>query len=149
MAERPTSGSRGPLKTDIRGSREMEALLKKLGPVAAGRAGDRALRAGAKPIVAAAKRKVHVRSGALRDSIVAVPERRRKGADERVILIGFKPPASRRAHLEEFGTSHSPAHPFMRPALDETHGEALAEMGKPLGEAIEREAVRLAKPGRR
>ena len=131
---------------DIKGAAEMERLLKELGPQVASKVGDQSLRAAAKPIVAEAKRLVHVRTGKLRDSITAVVERKRKGANERVVLIGFKPPVSRRAHLEEFGTSKQAAHPFMRPALDAKAGEALNEMGRVMAKGITREAEKLAKP---
>ncbi len=42
------------------------------------------------------------------------------------VIIGFKRPASRRAHLIEFGTMHAKAQPFMRPAADEKASEANA-----------------------
>jgi HK97 gp10 family phage protein len=60
--------------------------------------------------------------------------------DQRLILIGFRPPASRRAHFTEFGTSHSSAQPFMRPALDTRARQALFEMGRVLAVAIEKVA---------
>lgn len=131
----------------IDGAAEMERLLKDLGPVVASSVGDKAVLAGAKPIVDEAKRLVPVRTGALQKSIKAQVERRRKADDERVALIGFERPTSAIAHLVEFGTVHSAAHPFMRPAMDAKAGEALEEMGRVLGEGIEREAVKMAKPG--
>jgi len=136
----------GRIDFKIDGAKEMNRLLKELPTNVAIRVGDQALKAGAKPIVAEAKRLVPVLSGELRDSITAEPERKRKPQDARVILIGFKKPASRRAHLTEFGTAHSAAKPFMRPALDSKAGEALDEMGKALAQGIDREAAKLAKP---
>lgn len=130
---------------EIKGAREMERLLKELGPEVASRVGDQSLRAGAKPIVDEAKRRVHVRSGELRDSITDQIERKRKAATERVIYIGFEKPTSRRAHLEEFGTRFQDAHPFMRPALDTKPQEALQEMGRVMARGIDREARKLAK----
>jgi HK97 gp10 family phage protein len=136
------------MKTDfsIRGAKEMERLLKELGPNLAAKVGDQALRAGAKPIIEEAKRLVPVKSGALRDSITVATERKRNADNQRMVLIGFKKPHSRRAHLTEFGTVHSVAKPFMRPALDGKAGEALNEMGRVLAKGIEREAKKLAKP---
>lgn len=130
----------------IKGAKEMERLLKELGPNVAARVGDQALRAAAKPIVEEMKRLVPVRTGALRDSIIVLSEKRRKGDNERVVLIGFRPPVSRRAHLVEFGTAHSKAEPFIRPALDGQAGAALEEMGRVLARGIDREARKLAKP---
>jgi HK97 gp10 family phage protein len=135
----------GKVEFGIKGAKEMENLLRQLGPNVASRVGDQALRAGAKPIVDEAKRLVRVRTGALRDSIVVLGEKRRKNDNERVVLIGFRPPVSRRAHLEEFGTAKQRAHPFIRPALDSRAGDALDEMGKVLARGITREAVKLAK----
>ena len=44
----------------------------------------------------------------------------------------------------EFGTRHSPARPFMRPAFDNNVNEALAVIGKRLGNNIEKSAEKLA-----
>lgn len=137
----------GKIEFKIEGALEMERLLKQLGPEVASRVGDQAVRAAAKPIVEEAKRLVPVDTGRLRDSITVVTERKRKGDNERVALIGFEKPVSRRAHLTEFGTKHAAARPFMRPALDSKVGEALGEMGKVLARGIDREAKKLAKPG--
>lgn len=134
----------GKITFSIRGAREMEHLLKQLGPNVASRVGDQALRAGAKPIIEEAKRRVRVRTGELRDSITT-DTARGKQQSQRTVLIGFLPPASRRAHFEEYGTAKQAAHPFMRPALDEKAGDALDEMGKVLARGIEREAKKLAK----
>ncbi len=133
---------------EIKGALEMERLLKELGPQLAVKVADEALRAGARVVVEEAKRLVPVDTGALRDSIVAQVQR--KGSDEeREILIGFKVPHSRRAHLTEFGTAHSAAKPFMRPAMDAKASEALEEIGGVLAKGITREAEKLAKPGKR
>lgn len=135
----------GTVEFEIKGAKEMERLLKQLGGNVASRVGDKALKRAAAPIVAEAKRLVPVASGALKRAITAQTPRRRP-ADERVILIGFEKPHSRRAHLTEFGTRHSAARPFMRPALDSQVGAALEEMGKELAAGITREAEKLAKP---
>lgn len=129
---------------EIKGAREMENLLKALGPRVASKAGDKALRAAARPIVEQAKRLVPADTGALRRSITAQMGRRKKES-ERVILIGFRPPVSARAHFAEFGTKHHAAHPFMRPALDTRVHQALREMGRVLGDEIESSAMQMAK----
>lgn len=129
----------------IDGAAEMVRLLKELGPRVADRVGDQALRAGAKPIVTRAKELAPVLTGQLRDDIAAEIERQGKGSDTRRIEIGVRKPTSRRFHLSEFGTAHNPAHPFMRPALDEKASPALDEMGRVLAKGIEREAIKLVK----
>jgi HK97 gp10 family phage protein len=128
----------GKVTFEIRGAKEMEDLLKELGPNIASRIGDRALKAGAKPIIREAKRLCPKQSGELRKSIAGQVVKRPRQNDERVVLIGFKPPASRRAHFIEFGTSHNAAKPFMRPALDSQHGQALTAMAETLADGIAR-----------
>lgn len=131
----------GRVDFKIRGAKELEAALKELGPKLATRGGDKAVRAGAKPIVKQAKMLVPRRTGELRRSITAVKQKSRGGtfAATQTVLIGFKPPASRRAHLTEFGTARSPAKPFMRPALDSTHEEAIDAMRDELASFILRQ----------
>lgn len=134
----------GEFTFKIEGARELEKLLKELGSQLASKVGDQAVRAAARIVADEARRLVPVRTGDLRDSIAVKIERRSKGADERVAIVGQKRPGSSLAHLTEFGTSKAPAQPFMRPALDAKADEALNEMGKVLGRGIEREAQRLA-----
>lgn len=128
-------------KFELRGAKELEAALRDLGPKVAIRLGDQALRAAAKPVVVEAKRLVRVKSGKLRRSITAVKGRATKDS-ERVVFIGFKKPVSRRAHLTEFGTSHSAAYPFIRPALDGKAAEAFRTMQETLAAGIARRAWR-------
>lgn len=134
----------------IEGAKEMERVLRELGPDVANRVGRQALRAGAKVIIDEAKRLVPVDSGALRDSIAVREDRKLKASvgHEIGVNIGFLKPASRRAHLIEFGTSKSPAKPFMRPAMDSQAPAALDQMGKVLARGIDREAKKLAKPAK-
>lgn len=130
----------------IKGAKEMEALLKVLGPNVARRVGQQAALAGAKVIAAEAKRLVPVRTGELQASIVAVADKENDKWQERVgAVIGFLKPASWRAHFTEFGTSNSAAHPFVRPAMDARAGDALDAMGKVMAKGIDREATKLAK----
>lgn len=128
----------GNVKFTISGAAELERALRTLGPRVAGNVSGRALRAMAKPIVQRARELVPVDTGRLKKSITTKLHRMRGG--QRTIDIGFKRPTSRRAHLTEYGTAHSAARPFMRPALDENAARALTEMGRVLGEAIENEA---------
>jgi HK97 gp10 family phage protein len=133
----------------IKGAREMEALLKKLGPIPAGAAGDTALRKGCSIIVREARRLVKVRTGEMKRNISYAPNTRTRRKDQRSYLIGVRPPVSRRFHLLEFGRSGVPAQPFMRPAFDSQAEAALNALGETLGEAICAEANKLAKRGRR
>lgn len=49
------------------------------------------------------------------------------------------------SHLVEYGTSHSPAKPFIRPAIDSAQGEVLSAMTTGLDKHLTRVAARLAK----
>lgn len=134
----------GTVSFTIKGGKEMEALLKDLGPKIASRLGDKALMAAARVIVKEAKRRVPVKTGQLKKSISAVRSSRNRAADERLVQIGFKPPVSARAHFTEFGTAHSRPEPFIRPALDSQAEEALRAMVEALATGIEREEYKQA-----
>lgn len=138
------------ITTRIEGAAEMERLLKELGPEVANKVGRQAVRAGARAIAEEAKRLVPVDTGALRDSIVVKTLGEGEGFREAKVqaVIGFEKPASRRAHLTEFGTARAAARPFLRPAMDSKAGEALDEMGRVLAKGITREAEKMARPGK-
>ena len=129
----------------IAGASELEKVLTELPKNIAANAVFTALTSGAKIIAEEAKSRVPIRSGALRDSITVKRansrERARGNAD---VVIGFKSPASRRAHLVEYGTRKMAAHPFMRPAIDAKAAESIDKIGKTLGEQIEKRAIKLA-----
>lgn len=133
----------GSLTITIRGARELEDLLKALGPRIARKVGDRALRAAARPVLAEAKRLVHVQSGDLRRSLTVRTGRVTKES-ERAVYIGSAG-FGWRAHFLEFGTSHSPAYPFLRPAMDTQARAAIDKMGQVLGDGIDKEAQALDK----
>lgn len=135
----------GEVEFQIHGGLELERALLDLGPAVANKAGLKALRAGAKPIVDEAKRLVPRRTGALARSITTRAGKQGRASSERTLLIGFRQPVSRIAHLLEFGTSKMAARPFIRPALDARAGEALKEIGRVLGETIKGEALRLTR----
>lgn len=131
----------------ISGLAEVEKVLRALPRAVAQSEIEKALAFGAIPIRDEAKRLVQKRSGELRDAIRI--SRTKRGPRRRVrrggvIFLGFSQPASRRAHLTEFGTRHSRAFPFMRPALATKFGAFLARFGDRLGKNIEKTALSLA-----
>jgi HK97 gp10 family phage protein len=71
-----------------------------------------AVKEAAETIAVGAKERVHVDSGDLRDSIHV----ERTGAAEYSVIAGDENVFY--GHLEEFGTSHSPPHPFLVPAAE-------------------------------
>lgn len=95
-----------------------------------------------------AKRRVHVRTGDLKKAITVVTVTRKlqtRGWIGQAIL-GIKSPTSRRAHLEEFGTEHSDAHPFLRPAMEETKDAQFAAAKKKAVELFAKHAKKMAGP---
>lgn len=120
------------------------------------------LRAGAKPIEKAAKAKAPVRDGTLKKSIGTnvktvngVTSARvgpRTGVKGRslgfrknkkgVMTERFADP-NKYSHLVEFGTSHSPAKPFIRPAIDTASGEVVDAMAAGLDKHLTRTVARL------
>lgn len=123
----------------VRGAKELEALLKKLPAKVAKRVVNNGLRAGARIIRDEMKAGVPVDTGELRDSI-------RVATVKGQVKVGFEPPASRRAHLTEFGTEFQPAQPFARPAIDARGPDAIRKIGEVMGKGIAKEA---GKVGRR
>ena len=122
----------------VQGLADLEARLERLGKQSTRNKMMRpAVRAAMSAVSKAAKANVIQESGLLKQSIgvkiktykavvfgVAGP---RTGFTEHVIRVapsgekvGVKANPVNYAHLVEFGTAHSPAHPFMRPAFDNT-----------------------------
>lgn len=145
------------------GAKEIEALLKQMPERIAKKVTVGALRAGAGVIARQARANVRanpsIDSGLLARNITSRARKRsKKGAA--VVSVGIarkaaqvvrkgrtkatKASPSRYAHLVEFGTEHSRAEPFLRPALDEKGSEAIARIGEAMGKGIAREARKLA-----
>jgi HK97 gp10 family phage protein len=116
------------------------------------------LRAGAKPIHTAAKRKVPTGTGespGLLKRALGITVKKVKGIySARIgartgysvkIKSGKKKDPSKYIHLVELGTRHSAPRPFIRPAIDSSKGEVLGAMSKGLETHLHRTAKRLAK----
>ena len=129
---------------EVKGLRELDAVLKDLGPAAANRVARSALNRSATPVVAKAKQLVPVDTGELRDAISKRLRRHRQGSATQTILIGIEKPTSRRAHFIEFGTRHQAAQSFLRASLDESVAEVLQIQKDAMRIGIDREAKKLA-----
>lgn len=150
------------------GLREMQRTLERLPKELLKSSESAVLRAGAKPIEKAAKAKAPSRTGLLKKSI---GNRVKKGKDgittarigprtgfkgkslgkrknkQGVMTERFADP-NKYSHLVEFGTSHSPAKPFIRPAIDSASGEVVEAMAQGLDKHLTRTAARLARKGK-
>lgn len=98
-----------------------------------------AMRKGAAVVAKNARKKIKKRSGMLAKAIRSGATRNENGriyVNPKVIgeYGGKKVWPVKYAHLVEFGTREAEAHPFFRPALEESKQEAFA--------AVEKEAVR-------
>ena len=124
------------------GAKELERMLRQLPEKVARKVVVGGLRAGARVLVKGMKARVPVRTGKLKQSIT-VSSAAKVTQGRGLVSVGFKKPVSRRAHLTEFGTEHSRAEPFIRPALDQDGPRAITAVGEFLGKGIEREARKL------
>jgi HK97 gp10 family phage protein len=125
------------------GGKELEKVLRSMDAKTSRKFAIKAMRAGAKPIVAAARANAPVNSGRLRRAISVKAKPKSEGVG---IEIGVKrgkesndPKGAWYAHLVEFGTKFMPAHPFLTPAVDSERANFLKEMGVSLWKQIKRE----------
>lgn len=126
------------------GGKEMLTVMKKLDRDVERKLGMSALRSGARKILAEAKRLVPVRTERLKKAITVKGVPKRFGVIQ--LAIGVKRGKKRSdttgawyAHLIEFGTKFMPAKPFLRPALDSRHKEAIQVVGNRLWRLISKE----------
>ena len=75
-----------------------------------------------------ARAQVPVKSGLLKDSIYRVYSPEKSNEESKMYRISWNKKKAPHGHLIEFGTSRSPAFPFMRPAFD--HVREAIEAGK-------------------
>jgi HK97 gp10 family phage protein len=147
----------------LSGNRELETLLRKLPDRLAKNVTFAALRAGARIVQKAAQTNLigngSVDTGALvAAQKISTRRRSRKGAavvavgTDKLVRMALRKGRSKTikinprnyAHLVEFGTEHSAAKPFMRPAMDQNGEAALVKILEMSAKGIEREAAALA-----
>lgn len=138
----------------VEGFREMSNVLKKLDRDVERKLGLSALRSGARKILAEAKRRVRKKTRRLEKAIIikALP----KKSKVIQLAIGVKRGKKRNdetgawyGHLIEFGTKFMPAKPYLRPALDSRHKEAIRVVGKRLWQLINKTVLGKVKKRRR
>ena len=134
--------ARGGVVVRIDGGKELQRKLDKLAPVAARKVMRKGLREAGRPVLAAAKAKVPVLSGALRDSLVlrAVKSKKRDRLGVQVMTKeGMFRGETFYGAFVELGTSKAPPHPYLRPALNENKDLCVAIVKNEVGKGIERE----------
>jgi HK97 gp10 family phage protein len=72
----------------------------------------------------------HVKTGKLRDSIYRVYSKRKSVNARQVYQISWNKKKAPHGHLLEFGTSRSPAYPFIRPSVSRSGDAVKAGMAR-------------------
>ena len=135
----------------VEGLRELQTALRELPNATAKNVMRRVLKNRAQPIADAARARVPVAHGDLKNSIAVSTKlsRRQRGkhrkTDKNDIEMFVGPGTHPQAHMQEFGTFKEPAQPFMRPAWDAEKMGVLDGIKDDLWTEIEKAANRLAK----
>jgi len=121
----------------MKGLEEWRRTLDRLPPAVATRIGKNMVRAGARVVASEAKRRVPVRTGALRKSIKTADQSRQ----ERLagIVKAFVVVRQFYGRFLEFGTAHQAVKPFLRPARDESAHKVHEKMAEIFAKGIDRE----------
>ena len=139
----------------LTGMRELARAIDKLPKELQRRAESSAIRGGCKPILKAAKGNVAKDTGLLKKSLGNTVRTVRGKTTGRVgPRRGFKKTVTRNgksvvsdptkyAHLVEYGTSHSAAKPFIRPAIESTEGQVVAEMASAYNKNLDRVVAKI------
>jgi HK97 gp10 family phage protein len=135
----------------VTGLREIETALKNLPKATSKNVVRRVMKARAQPMAETARRMAPVDDGDLQKSITVGTKlsraqrskhrKRTPGTVEMFVGAGPNP----QAHLQEFGTQHSPPQPFMRPAWDTGKEAFLDGIKADLWAEIEKASARLAR----
>ena len=90
---------------------------------------EAAAKAGAEQVAEAARQRVPVDTGKLRDAIHTQTD-----ADGSWVIAGNK--KAFYGHIVEHGSVHTPPHPFLVPAFEETRGAIEAEIGEAIRKVV-------------
>jgi HK97 gp10 family phage protein len=139
------------MKVTVTGLDEIMAALRELPNATAKNVMRRVLIKRAEPVAEDARRLVPVDEGHLKESIhVSTRLTRRQKArhrkvhrDDVEVFVG--PGNDPAAHLQEFGSSHHDAQPFMRPAWDANKRGVLDGVADDMWREIEKAVARQAK----
>lgn len=141
---RPQHMRAGPIAFDIsiEGLAELDAQLAQFEPTVRRRLASKALREGARLIRDRARKNCPVKTGTLRDSIRVRTGRVKAGQRLVRVLVttgaGLFKGETFYGGFIEFGTSHAPAYPFIRPAFDAEAPFAVHRIATALGRGIDK-----------
>lgn len=125
----------------VSGLDQLNAALIELGTNGARRVGKRALRQGTNVVLYATRDAAPVKSGNLKNKGLYTHDRGISG-DVISFSVDLKPNAFY-GKFDEYGTSHQVAHPWMRPAAENSAAEAVTVTAVNLGAGIEAEWAKL------
>jgi len=139
------------MKMRIEGLRQVDEALKELPRATSKNVVRRVLRKRGEPVAMLAARLAPVDNADLANSItvgtrLAPRQRSRTPADRVEVFVGA---SSSLAHLQEFGTRHHAAQPFMRPAFEQLKYQVLDGIQKDLMNEIEKAKARQARKAAR
>lgn len=141
----------GAAKVKIEGLKEVQTALRELPNATAKSIVRRILKKRGEPIAEAARAKVPIDQGDLKNSITVSTKlsksqrKKHRKPDKNDIEVYIGPGPLPAAHLQEFGTRKQSAQPFMRPAWDSERGNVLNGIREDLWAEIRKAAERLAK----
>lgn len=137
------------LKVEVQGLKELEQKLLQMAPKLARNGLRASVAAGARVVVAEARKNVPVDTGTLRRAIYQKQIREQSSMTQQTFFVGVR--AGKREQKKnrdgyyfpfiEFGTTKMAARPFMRPAFESTKGQALEAMKEKLAQRVEQLAV--------
>jgi HK97 gp10 family phage protein len=137
----------------VEGLKELDEALKELPKATARNVIKRAFVQAIAPMEEQARAQAPRRTGQLAGSIAFGTRlsRRQKGLHKKESDVEFFAGAAAlpHAHLQEFGTAHHVAQPFMRPAWDANKMPALNSVARFLRDEIEKARARLARKAAR
>ena len=143
------------MSMSIMGGQELDNKLQRLGSKVVKKHLTKALRAGAKLILADARSRVPVLSGKLKRSLAVRIGKKRRGVHEKTITV--RPDSKKEPDLVtfgkdgkryfypaavEYGTRKRKAKPFMRPAFDSQKQKAVKAIMAQLLKGVEEEATK-------
>ncbi|ODN41051.1 HK97-gp10 family putative phage morphogenesis protein [Piscirickettsia litoralis] len=124
----------------VEGLKDLEQKLKKLEPKKIRTLNRRALRKAAEPVERQMKANAPQKSGALAESI---KRRSKKGKGRRAIVNVTVGPSRKIQYAieQEYGSSHQPARPFIRPALNDNAPQAIDTFKNELTRALKKQKL--------